>query len=509
MYSRIKTCTLEGLEGHIVQVECDLSRGLPKFSIVGLPDAAIKESSERVRAAIKNSHLDFPLNRITINLSPASLKKDGTQMDLAICVAILAANGEVLQEGIEDYIYIGEVNLDGGITAVEGALPMIISLREKGYRKVIVPYRNRKECAAISDMKIYPVNSLAEVVEFLNKEKDIEAQQPDVFQVESKRYDIDFSEIKGQHLLKRAMEIAAAGGHNLLMIGSPGCGKSMTAKRLPTILPPLTFEESVEVTKIYSVAGLLQDENLIKERPFRSPHHTSSSVSLIGGGRIPKPGEVSLAHNGVLYLDELAEFSRNVLEVLRQPMEDHWIHIARAQASLTYPANFMFIGSMNPCPCGYYGHPTEPCQCSTQSIQRYLGKISHPLLDRIDIHVELSPVKFQDISKESKEETSEEIRNRVIKARNKQLERFKDSNYFCNANIRDREIKKYCKINQESEKLIEMAFKKYHFSARSYHKILKVARTIADLEDSEDIKQEHLLEAIRYRSIESKYWGSR
>lgn len=509
MYSRIKTCTLEGLEGHIVQVECDLSRGLPKFSIVGLPDAAIKESSERVRAAIKNSHLDFPLNRITINLSPASLKKDGTQMDLAICVAILAANGEVLQEGIEDYIYIGEVNLDGGITAVEGALPMIISLREKGYRKVIVPYRNRKECAAISDMKIYPVNSLAEVVEFLNKEKDIEAQQPDVFQVESKRYDIDFSEIKGQHLLKRAMEIAAAGGHNLLMIGSPGCGKSMTAKRLPTILPPLTFEESVEVTKIYSVAGLLQDENLIKERPFRSPHHTSSSVSLIGGGRIPKPGEVSLAHNGVLYLDELAEFSRNVLEVLRQPMEDHWIHIARAQASLTYPANFMFIGSMNPCPCGYYGHPTEPCQCSTQSIQRYLGKISHPLLDRIDIHVELSPVKFQDISKESKEETSEEIRNRVIKARNKQLERFKDSNYFCNANIRDREIKKYCKINQESEKLIEMAFKKYHFSARSYHKILKVARTIADLEDSEDIKQEHLLEAIRYRSVESKYWGSR
>lgn len=509
MYSRIKTCTLEGLEGHIVQVECDLSRGLPKFSIVGLPDAAIKESSERVRAAIKNSHLDFPLNRITINLSPASLKKDGTQMDLAICVAILAANGEVLQEGIEDYIYIGEVNLDGGITAVEGALPMIISLREKGYRKVIVPYRNRKECAAISDMEIYPVKSLVEVVEFLNKEKDIEAQQPDVFQVESKRYDIDFSEIKGQHLLKRAMEIAAAGGHNLLMIGSPGCGKSMAAKRLPTILPPLTFEESVEVTKIYSVAGLLQDENLIKERPFRSPHHTSSSVSLIGGGRIPKPGEVSLAHNGVLYLDELAEFSRNVLEVLRQPMEDHWIHIARAQASLTYPANFMFIGSMNPCPCGYYGHPTEPCQCSTQSIQRYLGKISHPLLDRIDIHVELSPVKFQDISKESKEETSEEIRNRVIKARNKQLERFKDSNYFCNANIRDREIKKYCKINQESEKLIEMAFKKYHFSARSYHKILKVARTIADLEDSEDIKQEHLLEAIRYRSVESKYWGSR
>ena len=509
MYSRIKTCTLEGLEGHIVQVECDLSRGLPKFSIVGLPDAAIKESSERVRAAIKNSHLDFPLNRITINLSPASLKKDGTQMDLAICVAILAANGEVLQEGIEDYIYIGEVNLDGGITAVEGALPMIISLREKGYRKVIVPYRNRKECAAISDMEIYPVKSLVEVVEFLNKEKDIEAQQPDVFQVESKRYDIDFSEIKGQHLLKRAMEIAAAGGHNLLMIGSPGCGKSMAAKRLPTILPPLTFEESVEVTKIYSVAGLLQYENLIKERPFRSPHHTSSSVSLIGGGRIPKPGEVSLAHNGVLYLDELAEFSRNVLEVLRQPMEDHWIHIARAQASLTYPANFMFIGSMNPCPCGYYGHPTEPCQCSTQSIQRYLGKISHPLLDRIDIHVELSPVKFQDISKESKEETSEEIRNRVIKARNKQLERFKDSNYFCNANIRDREIKKYCKINQESEKLIEMAFKKYHFSARSYHKILKVARTIADLEDSEDIKQEHLLEAIRYRSVESKYWGSR
>lgn len=509
MYSRIKTCTLEGLEGHIVQVECDLSRGLPKINIVGLPDAAIKESSERARAAIKNSQLDFPLKRITINLSPASLKKDGTQMDLAICIAILAANGEVAEDKIEDYIYIGEVNLDGQVTAIEGALPMIISLREKDYRKVIVPYKNRKECAAISDMEIYPVNSLVEVVEFINGEREIKPQAAEIFQESSKRYDVDFSEIRGQHLLKRAMEIAAAGGHNLLMIGSPGCGKSMAAKRLSTILPPLTFEESIEVTKIYSVAGLLKDENLIKERPFRSPHHTSSSVSLIGGGRIPKPGEVSLAHNGVLYLDELAEFSRNVLEVLRQPMEDHSIHIARAQASLTYPANFMFVGSMNPCPCGYYGHPTEPCQCSTQSIQRYLGKISHPLLDRIDIHVELSPVKFKDISADIKEETSEEIRKRVIGARNRQIERFKESNYFCNANIKDREIKKYCKIDRDSEKIIEMAFKKYHFSARSYHKILKVARTIADLSGSENIKQDHLLEAIRYRSVESKYWGSR
>lgn len=509
MYSRIKTCCLEGLTGHIVQVECDLSRGLPKMNIVGLPDLAIKESSERARSAIKNSHYDFPLNRITINLSPANLKKDGTQMDLAICVGILAANKEIKEESIDQYIYMGEVNLDGQVTAIKGALPMIISLREKGYRKVCVPYDNRKECAAVSDMEIYPIKKLGDLVDFLNGDLEILPEKQVDFTLTEKKYPLDFSEIKGQHALKRAMEIAAAGGHNLLMIGSPGCGKSMAAKRLPTILPPLTFEESIEVTKIYSVSGLLKSEDLIKERPFRSPHHTASSVSLIGGGRKPKPGEVSLAHNGVLYLDELAEFSRSVLEVLRQPMEDHEIHIARAQASLSYPANFMFVGSLNPCPCGYYGHPTETCTCSRQSIDRYLSKISHPLLDRIDLHVELSPVKYEDLAKDAHEESSESIRKRVIAARNLQIERFKDVDYFSNANIQDKDIKKYCQISKKGQDLVALAFKKYHFSARSYQKILKVARTIADLSGLENIQEDHLLEAIRYRSVEAKYWGSR
>lgn len=510
MYSCIKTCTLQGLDGYIIDVETDLSRSIPKFSIVGLPDTAIKESAERVRAAIKNSNYDFPMIRITINLSPANLKKDGTQMDLPIAVSILSASGQIQSKEIDDYIILGELSLDGGINGVDGALPMIISLRESGYRKVIVPYENRKECAVIEDMEIYPMKHLTEVVDYFNGDLIVERQVHEPYTGNTERqYSVDFSEMKGQDNLKRALEISAAGSHNLLMIGSPGCGKSMAAKRLPTILPRLTFEEAVEVTKIYSVSGLLPNADLVRERPFRSPHHTSSAVSLIGGGRIPKPGEISLAHNGVLYLDELPEFSRHVLEVLRQPMEDNIIHIARANASLTYPAKFMLIASMNPCKCGYYGHPTQECTCSVHSINQYLSKISHPLLDRIDLHVDLSPVNYEDISEQREEEKSETIRKRVEAAREIQLERFKDYPYFANSDMSERDIKHFCKLSDPCEQMMKLAFKKYNFSGRSYHKILKVARTIADLAGEEDILREHLLEAIRYRSVEAKYWGSR
>ncbi|MDO5713445.1 MAG: YifB family Mg chelatase-like AAA ATPase [Tissierellia bacterium] len=510
MYSCIKTCTLQGLEGYVIDVETDLSRSLPKFSIVGLPDIAIKESAERVRAAIKNSRYDFPMIRITINLAPANIKKDGTQMDLAIATSILSASGQIDSKDIQDYIFLGELSLDGKVNRIDGALPMVISLREMGFRKIIVPYDNRKECAVVEDMEIYPVKELSHVVDFFNGDLIIEREVHVPYSGEGRReYSVDFSEMKGQDNLKRALEISAAGSHNLLMIGTPGCGKSMAAKRLPTILPKLTFEEAIEVTKIYSVSGLLSNEDLVYERPFRSPHHTSSAVSLIGGGRIPKPGEISLAHHGVLYLDELPEFSRHVLEVLRQPMEDHTIHIARANASLTYPAKFMLIASMNPCKCGYNGHPTQECTCSVHSISQYLSKISHPLLDRIDLHVDLSPVNYEDIAEKREEEKSICIRERVEKARNIQLERFKDFSYFSNSDMSEKDVKKFCQLSKSCEELMKIAFKKYNFSGRSYHKILKVARTIADLAGKVEIQQDHLLEAIRYRSVEAKYWGSR
>ncbi len=506
MYSCIKTCSLQGLNGDVVNVEADLSNGLPKFIIVGLPDTAIRESIERVRAAIKNSGYEFPLKRIIINLAPANLPKDGSQMDLAIAISLLVANG-IIESIDEDYIVLGELSLDGKVNSINGALPMVISLREKGYKKFIVPDKNKLECSIVEDVEIYPVETLSEVVNFFNKDINITRHIGEFIQ-ESIDYEMDFADIKGQRFLKRAMEVSAAGRHNLLMIGVPGSGKSMAAKRYPTILPNLDYKESIEVTKIYSVAGLLKNNTLVTVPPFRAPHHTASAVSLIGGGRIPKPGEISLAHNGVLFLDELPEFSKSVLEVLRQPLEDKEINIARANASLTYPADFMLIASLNPCPCGYYGSSTHSCTCSMNAIHKYLSKISHPLLDRIDIHIEISAVKYEEISKNSFEESSEDIRNRVQKARKIQEDRYKDVNISYNSDIIESKIDEYCVLSKKCKNIMDIAFKKYKFSARTYNKVLKVARTIADLDGEENIQEQHILEAIRYRTLDSKYWGN-
>ncbi|KXO16179.1 Mg chelatase-like protein [Clostridiales bacterium KA00134] len=506
MYSCVKTISLTGLDGEIIDVECDLTNGLPKFLIVGLPDQSIKESAERVRAGIKNSGFNFPVKRITVNLAPASIRKDGSHMDLAIACCLLGAIGEIKAENLENYIIFGELTLDGEINPIEGALPMVISARQRGFRKVIVPKANLLECSILEDMEIYPVQNLRQTVNFLNGEEEILPKKaPVIFEEED--YTLDFKDIKGQKNMKRAYEIAAAGGHNVILIGPPGSGKSMGAARFPSILPALSFEEAIEVTKIYSVAGLMMGKRLMKKRPFRSPHHTASKVSLIGGGRIPKPGEISLAHKGVLFLDELAEFDKNVIEVLRQPLEKKVVDIARAQASLSYPADFILIAAMNPCPCGYYMDPTHTCTCSMAQIDRYLAKVSHPLLDRIDIHVEVAPVKYDEMKSDAEEESSDEIRKRVIRAREIQAKRYKNEKFKTNGNLKDNLLKKYAPLSCDVEKIMRQAFKKYGFSARSHNKIIKIARTIADLDESEDILSSHLLEAIRYRTAANKYWS--
>lgn len=507
MFSSIKTCVLSGIEGNIVYVETDLQNGLPVVNIVGLPDVSIKESKERVRSAIKNSGFQFPLKRITVNLAPANLRKEGSQMDLAIAVGILKSSNVIFQDTGEDVAILGELSLDGAVYPINGILPMVISLRELGIKKCIVPSQNYQEAVVVSDIEIIPVKSLIELVDYLNGERDIEIlpTMPTDKILSAER--LDFSDIKGQKALKRALEVAAAGGHNILIIGPPGAGKTMAAMRIPGILPELSFQESIEVTKIYSVAGKLKTNGLVTERPFRSPHHTASAVSLIGGGRIPKPGEVSLAHNGVLFLDELPEFSRNVLEVLRQPVEEGEVHISRANASLSFPANFMLVASMNPCPCGYYGDSTHECTCTQNAINTYLGKISSPLLDRIDLHMEVSAVNFKDINAEEKEESSAMIRQRVERARQLQLERYKSDGIFSNAMMGADMILKHCSLAPNSKQLLELAFERFHFSARSYNKILKIARTIADLDEVENIEETHLMEAIRYRTASAKYWN--
>ena len=509
MYSKVNTCVLQGLNGSIIEVESDLSRGLPVFNIVGLADAAIKESKERVRTAIKNSGYDFPLNRITINLAPANLRKEGSQMDLSIAIGILMADGLILSGDYKDTVFLGELSLNGTVNSIEGALPMVISMRELGIKKCIIPYDNKEECSILSDMEIIPVENLGQVVDYLNNEIQIIPYKiEESIGIVENDYNIDFAEIKGQEGLKRALEVAAAGNHNLLIIGPPGSGKTMAARRLPTILPKLSFEESIEVTKIYSISGMLNSKSLIEDRPFRSPHHTASNISLIGGGRIPKPGEVSLAHNGILFLDELPEFQKSVLEVLRQPIEDGIVNISRVNASLSFPAKFMFIASMNPCPCGYYGDPLHECSCSQGSIDRYLNKISNPLLDRIDIHIEVLPVEYNDLNNDVESESSSTIRQRVKQARAIQFNRFKKNDYFNNSQIRNKDIKTYCKLSNSSEIIMKEAFNKYKFSGRTYTKLLKVARTIADLDNKKNIEDNHILEAIRYRTLDNKYWGS-
>lgn len=509
MFACVNTIALNGIDGYLVKVEASITPSIPSFEIVGLPDTSVREAKERVLSAIKNVGFDLPDGKVTVNLSPANTKKEGAVFDLPIAIAVLLAMGKIEKIDINDFAFTGELSLSGNISTICGVLPIAISAKSLNIKNLIVPTGNAQEASIVEGINIIPANNIISVLKHITKQKLINFSTPSDFSFKNNsNYDIDFSDVKGQDTAKRAMEIAAAGNHNLLLIGTPGSGKTMLSKRLPTILPDLTFEESLEITKIYSICGLLsKTDALITKRPFRSPHHTVSNVSLVGGGKNPHPGEISLAHNGVLFLDELPEFQKNALEVLRQPLEDNLVTISRANGTHTYPAKFMLVASMNPCPCGYYGSINHTCNCPPNKIQNYLNKISGPLLDRIDIHVEVSDTKYSDLNTIEKSDSSETIRKRVNVAREIQNKRYKNQKIYSNSELTPKLLEKFCKLDAQSQQLLETVFNKLKLSARAYSRILKVSRTIADLAGEENIKMEHIAEAIQYRNLDRRYFG--